>query len=459
MIESMRIQGFKSWKDTGEVALKPLTGFFGTNSSGKTSLLQFLLMLKQTAELSDRSRVLHMGDSRTYVDLGTTHDIIHNHKYPSNIDFDLTWKPSTPWKLPPAKANDPSEDFDSLAFQAQIRVEDGLPLRVQEMGYQVGSFRFRMADTFIKKSKNAPLPGEVYQVTDEKYGLKRIQGGPPKIPAPYKFYGFPDQANASFQNGGVLAELALALEEQLSNVFYLGPLREYPSRHYVWSGERPQDVGRRGELAVAALLASQQAKTILKPNYVQAKYSVAEHVAWWLTQLGVLHSFKLQPIAPNQRTYEVRIQRTKQSADVPITDVGFGVSQILPVLTLCFYAPEHSTIILEQPEIHLHPAVQAGLADVLIDAIQRRHVQIILESHSEHLLRRLQRRIAEGVLDSSKASLYFAEHEAGQSKLTTLQLDTFGNILNWPENFFGDEMGDLIAMTEAAIKRQMEEGA
>ena len=93
-----------------------------------------------------------------------------------------------------------------------------------------------------------------------------------------------------------------------------------------------------------------------------------------------------------------------------ITDVGFGVSQILPVLVLCFYAPKGSTIILEQPEIHLHPAVQAGLADVLIDAYKRRDVQIIVESHSEHFLRRLQRRVAEEALPNDDLAVYFCEN-------------------------------------------------
>ena len=69
--------------------------------------------------------------------------------------------------------------------------------------------------------------------------------------------------------------------------------------------------------------------------------------------------------------------------------MGIGVSQVLPVLVLCYYVPEGSTIILEQPELHLHPSVQAGLADVFIDVIKHRNVQILLESHSEHLLRRL----------------------------------------------------------------------
>jgi predicted ATPase len=144
---------------------------------------------------------------------------------------------------------------------------------------------------------------------------------------------------------------------------------------------------------------------------------------------------------------------------VLITDVGFGVSQILPVLTLCYYVPQGSVIILEQPEIHLHPRVQAGLADVLIDAVKTRRVQIILESHSEHLLRRLQRRIAEEGIPSSDVALYFCELPDAQSKLTKLEVDMFGYVTNWPPEFFGDELGELAAMTTAAMQRQPAESA
>ncbi|WP_231403255.1 AAA family ATPase [Hymenobacter guriensis] len=174
----------------------------------------------------------------------------------------------------------------------------------------------------------------------------------------------------------------------------------------------------------------------------------------------MIHSFVVQPIAPNRKEYEVRIQRTAESASVFLTDVGFGVSQILPVLVLLFYVPESSTVILEQPEIHLHPAVQAGLADVFVDAIKRRRLQIILESHSEHLLQRLQRRMAEfGVdadkgFDADKAKLYFTDIEAGRSKLTPLAIDNYGNISNWPTGFFGDPFADAAAMLDAEMKRR-----
>ena len=195
----------------------------------------------------------------------------------------------------------------------------------------------------------------------------------------------------------------------------------------------------------------------------QPKRTVEEHVAHWLKELGLIYSFKVQPIAPGRKEYEVRIQRTAESASVFLTDVGFGVSQILPVLVLLFYVPEGSTVILEQPEIHLHPAVQAGLADVFIDAIKRRKLQIILESHSEHLLQRLQLRMAEKGLnpekefDSTKARLYFTSIEQGRSKLTPLALDEYGNINNWPDGFFGDTLGEAAAMMKAEMKRKMQQ--
>ena len=170
--------------------------------------------------------------------------------------------------------------------------------------------------------------------------------------------------------------------------------------------------------------------------------------------MGLIHSFSLKQIAENRKDYEFRVKKSATSAEVLITDVGFGVSQILPVLVLCYYVPEGSTILLEQPEIHLHPSVQAGLADVLIDVVKERRVQIIVESHSEHLLRRLQRRIAEQALAPDMTALYFCRIDDGTSRIEQLNVDLLGNITNWPQGFFGDEVADLVAMTEAAMRRQ-----
>ena len=453
MLERLRIQNFKSWQDTGDMAFGSLTGFFGTNSSGKSSILQFLLMLKQTVESSDRSQVLDLGNDFSYVELGTVHDVLHNHEVPGILSFNLQWHYSTPTF---------GGDFveREAKFSAKIKyAEDVVSLEnfkyemettTYHPGYWIGSMRKETQDINSKYSLDIK---ETRHILPTKTSLQK----------PSKFYIFSNEAHASYDIDYELEDAVFRFEYLFNSVFYLGPLREYPNRLYIWGGNQPDGVGNRGERAVAALLSSRNQGPTIDMGEGQPKRTVEEHVAHWLKELGLIYSFKVQPIAPNRKEYEVRIQRTAESASVFLTDVGFGVSQILPVLVLLFYVPEGSTVILEQPEIHLHPAVQAGLADVFIDAIKRRKVQIILESHSEHLLQRLQLRIAEKGLnpekefDHSQAKLYFTSIEEGRSKLTTLELDEYGNINNWPDGFFGDTLGEAAAMMKAEMKRKMQQ--
>ena len=118
-----------------------------------------------------------------------------------------------------------------------------------------------------------------------------------------------------------------------------------------------------------------------------------------------------------------------------------------------------STVILDHPDIHLHPSVQAGLADVFIDVWRKHRVQILFESHSEHLLRRLQRRIAEEEIDRDDVSLFFCStNDEGSSILERLEVDKSGNISNWPRDFFGDQFGEIAAMSDAVLARQDDPG-
>ena len=120
----------------------------------------------------------------------------------------------------------------------------------------------------------------------------------------------------------------------------------------------------------------------------------------------------------------------------------------------CYYVQEGSTLILEQPGVHFHPKVQSELADFFIEVVAERNLQILVESHSEHLLTRLQRRIAEEKISVDKTALYFCRNDEGVSNIERLEMDEFGNISNWPENFFGNEMGELFARAEAEMERR-----
>jgi predicted ATPase len=173
--------------------------------------------------------------------------------------------------------------------------------------------------------------------------------------------------------------------------------------------------------------------------------------------MDLVHSFRLQPVGDTSTIptiYQCYVKTAPNATEVLLPDVGFGVSQILPVLANCATLPEDATLLLEQPEIHLHPFAQAALADVLIDAVKHRNIQIIVESHSEHLLRRIQRRIAEEEFAAEDAALYFCHIENGASEADELELDAYGYIKNWPKNFFGDEMEEVAKMTIAAAERR-----
>ena len=290
--------------------------------------------------------------------------------------------------------------------------------------------------------------------THKRFAFKRVKGRAWKLPQPAKCYGFPDQVRGYFQNAAFLSDFELAFEQQAACIFYLGPLREYPKREYPWGGSQPSDMGRRGERVVEALLASRDQGIKYSFGKGVKRKSLDEVVASWLKRLGLIDRFEVRPISSGGKLFQVWVRRQPGAKEVLLTDVGFGVSQILPVIALCYYAPRGSVVLLEQPEIHLHPRVQAGLADVLIDAIKTREIQIIVESHSEHLLRRLQRNIAEETVSPHDTALYFCEIDAGVSRLTALQVDMYGNIENWPDGFFGDEFEEIAAMQKAILRRR-----
>ncbi len=445
MFMQISMTNFKSWRETGPIRMAPLTGFFGANSSGKSSLLQMLLLLKQTAESNDRNLVLKTGSIQEgYVNLGTAHEIT----FRDSTDMEL----NVVWDLPakssfsvPIPQDSGSVRIDELAFDTVIHA-------VQQRVH-VDRLRYTSGDRFSVELSRKPNNHYTIRIEVDGKPPVRAQGRPRVYMKPEKCYSFSDEAMRYYQDTSYLSDLALQFERRFQQLYYLGPLREYPQRTYTWAGENPIDVGLKGELAVPALLGGRNRKVY--PDGRKRYSKLETRVAQWLVDLDLAHSFATRPLYRGSSEYAVWLKRHKQSAEVRITDMGIGVSQVLPVLVLCYYVPEGSTVILEQPELHLHPSVQAGLADVFIDCIENRGLQIILESHSEHMMRRLQRRIAEQKFDTRDAALYFCEQSGGVSSITNLEVDVFGNILNWPDDFFGDLAGDMVAAFDASLKRQV----
>jgi len=458
MLTSMRVANFKAWRDTGQIRLAPLTVIFGANSAGKSSLGHLLLALKQTALSSDRRGALQLGDTATLIDLGTFTDCLYNHDTTRALRLALTWSLPTGLEVRNPLQRGTLYAGDRLSLDATIGANAQGQPETQRLTYKLAA-QGRPVLSVLHEKRDGK-----WQMDSDEYQFVPTEGRKWPLEGPEKFYRFSEVTQARFKNAGFLSDFALATEGVLRELSYLGPLREHPKRTYQWAGDAPEDVGQKGEFAVAAILAAQAQGRSLNRGHRKRLRGFADFVAAWLADMGVISQFTVKPVAEGRKEYEVLLKTYPAAPEVKITDVGFGVSQVLPALVQAFYSPPNSVVWMEQPEIHLHPSVQSTLADVFVSAIQSyeggepRNVQLIVESHSEHFLNRLQRRVAEGVLAPEDVAIYFCNKRAsGQAELEPLRLNLFGEIENWPENFFGDEMEDLTARTVAAMKRRATE--
>lgn len=475
MIQHLQIRNFKGWSDSGRLRLAPLTVFFGANSAGKSSIGQFLMMLKQTADSGDRETALLLGGApRTIVDLGIWSDVIHSHDEDSAISFELQWK--LPQELSIEDGiSDTSYSGDILSLASEIRRLSGNGESSQQIlctaleyslkrhtpnGESVPILGIKMG----RKKKNRDKIE--FDIRSEPFAFRRKEGRGWPLPSPYRFYGFPKELNSYYQNAQDSELFSFAVESLLQRVSYLGPLRAFPKRQYIWSGSAPADVGQTGENWLSAYLSAKD--RCISPGMAEKRSRKAQAfpkiIGRWLKEIGLIHDFKAESISPGAREYRGQVKVGSQSQWVDLPDVGFGISQFMPILVECFYAPRDSIIVIEQPELHLHPSIQQNLADLLIEVIQSRedgeprNIQLLIESHSEHFLNRLQRRIAEQKIESSEvASYFFSQSNTGKLKATPLEVDSYGNIANWPENFFGDSFTDVVERQKAGLKRRLQE--
>lgn len=375
MFTHLRLENFKSWREL-DIDLAPVTILFGTNSSGKSSILQSILLLLQSFENTDGYGVDFGGNVKDYVNLGSFRDVVFQHDENKVVQIHtkltkLNWKRYL-------------EEYDHKIEDADI------------------NFSFRYMDDKVKI---------ISEVQDNRMR-------------------------------DIIFDIILNDD---SGVFYLGPIRQHPQRSYLWSGAAPRRILSDGENTIAALVESDRRDGLLSRN-----------VSKWLNEMELVSEFRVSPLDEGKRFYETLVNIN--GVETALLDTGFGISQVLPVITMLFFAPEGSIILLEQPELHLHPRAQAHLADLILHVAEERKLQLIVESHSEHLLRRLQRRIAEvehQFASPENVKMYFCDTGENGSTIQSVEVDEYGQIQNWPHNFFGDITGDLEAMTMAALQRSM----
>jgi hypothetical protein len=220
------------------------------------------------------------------VQLGTIRDAIHDHNENKSINVLLEF--ALPNEL---VLTDPSEKRTSyvsrgsqLSYSSEIAVDQHAPF-TKQLSYVLGDLRFSLAPR-KPYTLEFDLHAENIKGEDTEFRFLRTTGRRWQLPGPIKSYAFPDQARTYFQNAGFLADLEASYEAAIDKIYYLGPLREFPQRDYLWARSRPTDVGRRGEKAIDAILAATEAGETRNLKLKAHHKPFQEMIAYWLREMG-----------------------------------------------------------------------------------------------------------------------------------------------------------------------------
>jgi len=248
------------------------------------------------------------------------------------------------------------------------------------------------------------------------------------------------------------------VEHFTRGIWYLGPLRDNPRAIYELPPvpEDP-DVGLRGEYT-ASVLQHHGADMVFCPLPGQSEFrseqmSLREAVTRWLAHMGLVD--KVSTSDRGKIGTELSLHLADVDKALDLTNVGIGVSQVLPSIVMGLLAPVGSSVLLEQPELHLHPRVQSILGDFMI-GLARSGRQCIVETHSEYLINRLRRRIAEAQGDSLQRliQIYFVERVDGCSTFRPVEPNEYGAIPDWPKGFFDQGPDEAQMIIQAATRKR-----
>lgn len=435
MLTHLNLTNFKIWRSTGQMPLAPLTLVFGTNSSGKSSLIQSLLLLRQTVKGQDPNVDLNFGnpDTNDSVVLGQFSDVLCRHGAATEavkakqIGIEFGWRA--------ADLGAGAGTFTARYVQGRGGSADLAYLRIGSAGY---GFTAQLG----KQGAYKLLPESARYWSKQSPAFK-----------PQRSFAFSDAAaQALGPDAKRVLSVGPLLVQELARIIYLGPVRRLAQRDYVWNGRMPSFIGDDGGLAVDALIASGIAKQeAIKrglPTPSTAKLFTA--TAEWLNCMGLADDLQVRQLGKSAR-YELLVLNDGQASN--LKDVGVGVSQVLPVIVAALFAQRGSIVMVEEPESHLHPLAQTQLAEMLATVSRDRGVQFIVETHSEHLLRRMQTLVACETVKPDALRMYFVERDGKTAKLQPLEIDPFGAIRPWPEHFFGDSVGEAREQAKARAER------
>lgn len=437
MFTEIELHNFKAFDDL-KVELKPLTLFLGPNNSGKSSILAAPRLLTQTIESFDANVVLLLNG--ILGDFGTYRDIVFGNNKARHLEIGLSIRPSgsDPGEPTMAASSRPSHtlllDYQYRAALKEIVLKR---LRLKREGKLLVETKYceETRKQTILKIGGRTLPQALRNILSKHVRLQHFVSFYPfmmfgrqiKAALKVKFGQNPDVLFQNANRGGRLFFNALR------EVEYIGAMRVPPERSFLFSGERRVRIGARGEHSISILVMDSFTRGARSKN-------ILPRVIAWLAKADMASDVKVVPLS--DRYYELHVQHPDTHEFTNFADVGYGNSQVLPVLIGGYNLTPGSTYLVEEPEIHLHPGAQAELGDFFLE-LYRNRVQSLVETHSEHLVLRLQQHVAAGLLPADKIAFYYVYSKQDRKIAFELSLDEKGRFKQeWPKGFFPERLNE-----------------
>lgn len=438
------IENFKSIQKLENFEFKPLNFLAGINSSGKTSLTQCIMLLKQTLTRNFAGILNFNGE---YVKAITPIELVYGKKATDNFHIGLKLSKEELVKVDAFKELE-SYDYqvDSLSLDVvlhinenvsvrkiilvtrnnQNSIRDDITVRQLQRGNYKGYYSIKWLDNKGKTSINVTKERDYYKVD---------------------FLNFFPTIAEKIENGigGELISMTLmkAMRESLityfDNFIYIGPLRAAPVPVLSLSNDNFKTVGKDG-LYTRFILHK------YKKQPVTHNLNLAEATKKWICiKFGLADDIRVDKDGTN--SYRVRI--VNEGLEVELYHMGFGLSQILPIVVQGLLVRSGGYFFVDSPEVHMHPSVQSGLVDFFV-CLASRGVNVIIETHSDHIITRLRRRIAEQVIKMGDLKLCFVTNSQQGSNYQEVTVDDKGNFYGYlPKGFCDTQDEDFKEIIKA----------
>lgn len=472
MFKSIRLQHFRSFEEEAEAVMAPITLIYGANSAGKSSIIKSLLLLKQSYGDGGRGAAGLRFDG-PLVDLGSARAAAFGHRFDSPVRISISFELEAEvlagvsgeitFEIASDEAKDDrveicfhidGEDF-TLRFEERVGTERNFVLE------EVSEARFYSLMRVVCRRNSGPSLFDVSEVPANLPLFAAVGLLPNEIVDRGSRRPVSKRRPITLTteelewNRTVAPTLQRILASAVDRVSYLGPLRKAPNRFELLDRSSGlSGVGKQGEYSFSVL---KRDETLLS----RVNRSLREH-------LESPYALEL-PVWPDESGGDVRdllpvsivpiLRHTASDVAISIADAGFGLSQLLPFL-IEMHSREDTLICIEQPELHLHPRLQSRMAETLLNSLQSANKnRFLIETHSEHLLLRLQRMIREQRLRSKDVSLLYVDNQVVEydehgevvrsgsalaSQIVEIRLDKYGDMIDpWPGGFFDERLEEL----------------